>query len=431
MKFYLVGGAVRDSHLGVISSDYDFVVVDSSPEHFKDYQQVGKDFPVFLEPTHRWEIALARTERKLGSGHKEFYSSWEGVTLEEDLSRRDLTMNAMAIEVDMEESIKTGVPVTVGGIIDPFNGYKAIKDKILYPCTAAFKEDPLRVLRAARFLARDKDFNYSKELFDYCLDVLPEIEYLSKERIWVETEKALKCRYPRKYFEFLEELCRVHPSSIDLFTQLFNLSHVNMVNDYHQEADAFVHTMMVLEHAQGHFCDPEINWSVIQHDLGKYPCMVDLGNLHGHEEVGVPMVEAMCKEYKVPNSYRDLAVIVTRYHLVVHNCLGRGKNGAPRPKTIMKLFEGTSALTKPERFIKMLKACEADHHGRIGIAAKDYYYQREFLTLCLNSVINVDTKSISSRMVSEGKRGDLIGEAIRVARIDAIRKVQKYFKENL
>lgn len=431
-KIYLVGGAVRDMQMGLPCNDYDFVAVGYDNSDFKTYKLIGNDFPVYLEPTHGWEVALARIERKVGKGYTGFEADWKGVTLEQDLYRRDLTINALAIEVDFEASVALGEPVCVGQVIDYFGGLQDIEDKVLKPVSEAFLEDPLRVLRAARFMAKFENFIPHWKLIDYVLAGATELKNLTPERVWLETTKALSCKKPSEYFTFLKATAKTRPTGVGGFLkELVDLESVDGTNDYHKERDAFIHTMMVVDKAKELFNDPEITFAGLVHDLGKAVTWGKYGVCHGHEDAGVPVVEEFCKKYKVPNNYRDLALITTKQHLKCHNVLGRGSNKMMRPKSIMKMFEETAALSKPERFKKMLKACEADAVGRIGIAANDPYIQRQYLEECLQAVLDFKTKDLSQQLLSEGKSGILIGQRIREERIKCIRQVQNKWKEKM
>lgn len=428
MKVYLVGGSVRDILLGLEPKDYDFVVTGATLEDFKYWEQVGKDFPVFLEPTHKWEVALARTERKVGKGYTGFETTWEGVTLEEDLSRRDLTVNSMAIEVDCEETRLIGFPVAIGGVVDPFGGMRDLKDKILKPTTKAFKEDPIRLLRVARFLARyGSEWKVDQSGITYGMEMehSGELDSLVPERVWLETEKALKEKYPCEYFKFLLQF---YFPLMEIFSSMKTTVEDN---PWHQESDVFVHTMMVLEHASKTWNDPEINFACLLHDIAKPICYAERGNGHGHDKEGVSLVKDFCKKWKVPNNYRDLAKITCEQHQRIHGVLGRDTNKMSRPKSIMKIFEETSALTKPERFKKMLKACESDSKGRIGLSANDEYIQRVYLEECLQAVLDFNPKPLTQKLLTQGKSGIIIGQEIRAARINEIRKVQNVWKNKL
>ena len=424
MKTYLVGGSIRDRLLGLEPKDNDFVVVGCSPQDMLDkgFQIVGKDFPVFIHPVTGYEFALARKERKIGVGYNGFECEWEGVTLEEDLSRRDLTINALAQEVEVYTN---GTFNIIGEIIDPFRGVLDLTNKYLRETTEAFSEDPLRVLRVARFLSRYKDFQVSPSLLESCEKVYisGELEYLTPERVWLETEKALKESCPERFFEFLVGF------DFPLMKPFRDMLITVEDNPYHQEKNVFIHTMMVLKHASENWQDSEINFACLLHDINKPDCYKEFGNGHGHDKGGVPQVEEFCKQWKVPNNYRDLAKIVCEQHQRIHTVMGRDKNNWSKPKSIISIFEDSGALRNAERFKKVLKACESDAKGRIGLSAKDNYYPREYLEDCLNSVITLDTKKISSKLIDNGKCGKVIGLEIRAARINEIRKVQKRWKE--
>lgn len=426
VRYYAVGGYVRDKILGFEPKDVDFVVVNSSPEYMLSlgFKSVGNGFEVFIHPVTGDEYALARKERKIGEGYYGFECEWEGVTLEEDLSRRDLTINAIAQEVVVDEN---GAFEVVGELIDPFGGVLDITNKYLRPTTESFKEDPLRVLRLARFMSRYPDFTPTEECFEYTMELShkDELNKLTPERVWLETEKALKEGHPEKYFEYLTKWCHGFE-----FVKIFrDMQYTVENNPYHQESDVFCHTMMVLKHAAENWNDPEINFSCLLHDFAKPECYRERDNAYGHDVAGVPMIEEFCKKWKVPNNYRDIAKIVCEQHQNIHTVTGRDKNNWSRPKSIMKIFEQSGAERNPERFLKVLKACESDAKGRIGLSANDYYKQIDYLEDCLEAVINLDTKSISSKLLESGKSGITIGLEIRAAKINEIRKVQKIWKE--
>lgn len=417
IKVYLVGGAVRDTLLGLEPKDRDYCVVGSSPEEMLSlgFKEVGKDFPVFLHPVTGDEYALARTERKVGIGYKGFECSWEGVTLEEDLYRRDLTINSIAIEVNPENVLET-----IGDHIDPCNGMYDIENKILRPTSIHFMEDPVRLLRAARFLARYKDFSPDVSLITKGIDMehSGELDNLVPDRVWKELEKTLHEPHPERFFEFLIEF---NIPFMEIFSYMKATVEGNL---WHQEDNVFVHTMMVLKHANETWCDHEINFACLMHDVAKPICYSERGNGHGHDNEGISLIEDWCTTYKVPNNYRDLAKIVCEQHQKIHSILGRGTNRGAKPKSIMKIFEQTSALTKPERFNKLLKACESDSKGRISVNVTEDYAQAEYLLKCLEAVLSLDTKTISKEMLAKGKKGVMIGEEIRVQRINKIRGVQ-------
>lgn len=431
-EVYLVGGAVRDISLGVTPKDYDFVVVGSSPDEMlsQGFKVVGADFPVFLDKYGN-EFALARTECKVSSGHKGFTCEWEGVTLVEDLSRRDLTINSMACNFDYQHYLATGEVKATGGLVDPFGGWYDLDCKVLRHTTNYFRDDPLRVLRVARFLSR-----YSKEwqIHHSTKTLMDEIYHsgellnLTPERVWLETEKALGETTPSLYFNTLKGYDH-------LFLDINNGYKTPQKLAHHPECFVGVHQELVVDYAANSWNDKEINLSCILHDLGKPPCWLRYGNALGHEVEGLPYITNFCDKWKVPNSYRELAMMVCQFHTKVHGCLGRSNNQSMRAKSIMKLFEDTGALKRPERFIKMLKACEADAKGRGSNSEKVLkfenapYPQRQYLTDCLNAVLGFDTKTISHKMLAEGKSGVIIGNTIRQERIKLIRGVQNKWKQ--
>lgn len=416
MEVYLVGGAVRDNILGLNPKDKDYVVVDSSPKEMLSlgYKEVGKDFPVFLHPETGYEYALARTERKIGLGYTGFDCDWEGVTLLEDLSRRDLTINSMA------QCLETGE------IIDPFNGRSDLHHKVLRHTTEAFGEDPLRLLRVARFLARfGEKWVIAPEtlcLMDN-LSATGELLSLTPERVWKETEKALGEEVPSLYFKTLL------PYN-ELFYDL-DLMHITEQRlDHHPEGNVFIHTMLVVDYAAKQGFSKEEVFSCLTHDFGKYTSQEKYGTAHGHESEGLTSINEFCDKWKVPNKYRELALLVCEYHTKIHGCLGRGSNKGMRAKSIMKLFEDTGAIKKPERFKQILNCCVADARGRGKgeVQIKEFeskpYLQADYLTECLNAVINTNTKNISKKLLANGKDGVTIGLEIRAERIKSIRGVQ-------
>jgi tRNA nucleotidyltransferase (CCA-adding enzyme) len=436
IKYYLVGGAVRDMLMGVPCNDYDFVVVGASPSDFYNWKSVGKDFPVFLEPTHGWEVALARVERKVGVGYTGFETEWNGITLEQDLSRRDLTINAMAIEVDFAASVLIGEPVTVGGVIDPFNGVSDIKAKVLRHASSAFTEDSVRVLRVARFLAKfDKywvdgvnHWKCSPELYEILESV--DVNDLTPERVWLEMSKSFFEYNPSAFFDNMSDWNNLFP----MWEAMWKTP---QKEDHHPEGCVGIHCAMVMDYAAKTWSDTEIVFAGLCHDFGKPVCWEKYGNAHGHEVEGLYYINDFCARWKVPNSYRELALITCEYHTKVHGCMSRGTNDWMKPKSIMKLFEDTGAMKKPDRFLKMLKACEADAKGR-GASAEQIaefeskpYLQRSYLEDCLSGVLNYNSKPLSKKMLAEGKTGVIIGQTIRQEKIKLIREVQKQWKEKV
>jgi tRNA nucleotidyltransferase (CCA-adding enzyme) len=420
-KTYLVGGAVRDALMEIACNDLDYVVCGSTPQEMLDnsFKEVGATFPVFLCPETGDEYALARKEYSTGDGYKDFKCSFgKEVTLEEDLLRRDLTCNAIAIDTFTEE------------LIDPYNGIQDIKNKILRHTSESFRDDPVRVLRLARFYARfGSEWTIAPETTALCVKMYKEgmLYSLTPERVFLELEKALKTQQPSLFINTLH--------GFGLFPILESLESIPQREDHHPEGNVGTHVRMAMDYAARTYGDPEIVFSVMMHDCGKYESYERFGNAFGHEEYGVPYVEATCKQWKIPNNYRDLAVLVTKHHGKIHGTMGRGSNSWTRPKSIMKLFQQTNALVKPERFEKILKCCVADARGRGGtpeqieeFEAKPYP-QKEYLLECLQAARMVNTKEVSLPAIKKGKSGMEIGEAIRVARIDAIRAVQRKWKE--
>lgn len=405
MKIYLVGGAVRDKLLGIEVKDRDWVVVGASPQDMLDmsYRQVGKDFPVFINTETGEEFALARTERKSGKGYTGFecYAAPD-VTLEDDLLRRDLTVNAIA----ESES---------GQIIDPFNGQDDLKNKILRHVSPAFAEDPVRILRLARFAARfsTMGFRIAEETKQIIKQMVRdgEVNHLVAERVWQETERSLAEESPQVFFEVLRECSALKI----LFPEIDNLYGVPNPPQWHPEIDSGVHTMMVLQQAALLSSDPKIRFAALVHDLGKAQTSKTLWpKHHGHEAESVPLLKALCKRFRVPNDFKELAIIVAEFHLLCH------KSQELSAKTLLKLLQKTDAFRRPDRFKEFLLTCEADARGRTGFE-NDPYPQREFLMEVYAAAAAVDVKSINMENLS----GNQIAEQLHKMRLSAIRKVIK------
>ena len=392
MDLYLVGGAVRDKLLNYPFSERDWVVVGATPDELihKGFQQVGSDFPVFLHPDTKEEYALARTERKSGVGYKGFqFFADTSVTLEQDLSRRDLTINAIAEDSE-------------GNLIDPYNGQKDLNDKTLRHVSEAFAEDPLRVLRVARFAARYQHlgFTIAEETLSLMTEITAsgELQYLTAERVWVETEKALRERSPRTYIEVLRQCNALKV----LFPELERLFGVAQRADYHPEIDTGIHVLMALDQATALDNDTAIRFAVLVHDLGKGITPKDVLPKHtGHEERGVQLVNDLCDRLKVPNRYRDLAVSVSRYHLLCH------KAPTLRPKTILKVLNGIGALRQPEKLAQFIRCCESDARGRLGFE-NSTYESGIWLTKVFNAIQTIDNQEF----IQQGLSGKALGEAI-------------------
>jgi tRNA nucleotidyltransferase (CCA-adding enzyme) len=404
MEIYLVGGAVRDELLGYPVAERDWVVVGARPEDLLDqgYQQVGKDFPVFLHPESKDEYALARTERKSGHGYTGFAVHYDpAVTLEEDLLRRDLTVNAMARD-------------GVGNIIDPYGGQADLAARILRHVSEAFVEDPLRVLRTARFAARyaHLDFAVAPETIALMADIVSqgELGHLSTERIWVEMERALAERNPEVFIQVLRDCGALE----QLLPELEALFGVPQTAAHHPEIDTGVHTLMALQQAVKLSANTEVRFAVLLHDLGKGTTPQAEWPRHiAHEHRGLKLVKAACARLRTPNRHRELALQVCEYHTHCHRALEL------RGNTILKLFNATGALRRPERFEDFLLACEADSRGRLGFEAREYP-QADYLRRALTIAREVT----AAEFTEQGLEGKALGEAInaeRVRRLEALR----------
>jgi tRNA nucleotidyltransferase (CCA-adding enzyme) len=399
MKVYLVGGAVRDRLLGLPGQDRDYVVVGATPEQMTErgFKPVGADFPVFLHPETKEEYALARTERKSGRGYKGFtvYAAPD-VTLEDDLRRRDLTINAMAQD-------------EAGALVDPFGGAGDLKAGVLRHVSAAFAEDPVRVLRVARFAARyaERGFRVADEtlVLMRAMSANGEVDHLVAERVWVELERALTEKSPSTFFEVL----RASGALARLFPEIEALYGVPQPPEHHPEIDTGVHTMMVLDMAAKLSPEAMVRFAALVHDLGKGTTPREQWPRHlGHEERSVQLVRDLCGRYRVPNEYRDLAVLVARYHLHCHRALEL------RAGTVLEVLEALDVFRRAERLPRFLLACEADYRGRLGLEGRPYP-QAERFRGAFDAARAVDSAAIA--VANEGKE---IGERIRQARIKAI-----------
>lgn len=400
MQTYLVGGAVRDRLLGLPSKDNDWVVVGSTPQEMqeKKFKSIGKNFPIFLHPETKEEYALARIERKTGRGYKNFsFISSSEVTLAEDLARRDLTINAIA------ES-------PTGEIIDPFNGQEDIRQGILRHVSPAFVEDPLRVLRVARFAARF-NFRIAPETLILMQEIVRsgELTALTPERVWNELARALQEPYPTNFVSILRD-CN---ALAVLFPEIDCLFGIPQTAKYHPEIDTGVHTLMALEQAALLSPDPKVRFAVLLHDLGKGKTQKSmLPSHHGHEERGVQLVAALCQRYRTPTKYKELAIQVSRYHLICHRV------ETLRASTILKKLESMDALRKPERFHQFLICCEADARGRKGFTDKPYPQAKYFSKMLYAiSHIAMDTSKF------QGVDAKVITKQIKEQRLVAIHAV--------
>lgn len=405
-KVYLVGGAVRDSLLGKDPKDHDYVVLGETFTSMKEkgFNEVGKDFPVFHHPVTKDEYALARREIKIGLGHCGFsFEFGTDVTLEEDLFRRDLTINSMAKNLHTSE------------VIDPYGGMADLENKVLrHTNPQAFAEDPLRVLRLARFAAQ---LGEEWSIHESTRELLPlaakEIMHLSAERVWNETFKALQSPNPWIYFEVL--------AGLGAFPEVDDMVGIPQRADYHPEGDVFIHTGLVVKYASATYNNPLLTFGALCHDFGKPYSHKKYGKLAGHDAAGVPIVEAFCNRIKAPKEFREFAVLATLYHQKLHYGLEM------TPKRIMKLFKDTGALRGKkgkERFELLLKAGECDSRGRGAPFDSQATPELDHLLECLENVLSVDTKSISKKCLAEGMRGDLIGETIYRAQLNAVKSLK-------
>lgn len=404
MDIYLVGGAVRDELLGYPVIERDWVVVGARPAELLDqgYQQVGKDFPVFLHPETKDEYALARTERKKGHGYTGFAVDCDPrVTLEEDLLRRDLTVNAIARADD-------------GRLIDPYGGQDDLNAKILRHVSDAFVEDPLRVLRTARFAARyaHLGFTVAPETLALMAQIVAddELQHLPTERVWVEMERALAERNPSTFIEVLREC-----GALDaLLPEVAALYGVPQNAEHHPEIDTGLHVMMALQQAAAKSPSTAVRFAVLVHDLGKGTTAKAEWPRHiAHETRGIKLVRTVCQRLAVPNQHRELGLLVCEYHTHCHRALEL------RGKTVMKLLGAADALRRPERFEDFLLACEADARGRLGLEDRDYP-QANYLRSALATVQQVN----AAQFIEEGIQGKALGAAIlaeRIARLEAAR----------
>ncbi|MGX4675767.1 multifunctional CCA addition/repair protein [SAR92 clade bacterium H246] len=406
MKIYLVGGAVRDKLLDYPSDENDWVVVGGSPQEMIDlgYQPVGQDFPVFINPKTGEEYALARTERKSGRGYQGFsFHTAPNISLEDDLIRRDLTINAMAEDDN-------------GQIIDPYGGQQDLNNKLLRHVSDAFTEDPLRVLRVARFAARyhHLGFTIAPETMGLMQNLVRsgELAHLVAERLWKETERALCERSPDIYIQVLRDCGAL----AELFPEVEKLFGVPQRADYHPEVDTGIHTLMSLQQAARLSDCAKVRFSVLVHDLGKGITPDDVLPSHkGHEARGLPLVKDVCDRLKIPNEHRQLAMVVTEFHLLCH------KAQELRPETILKLLKGLGALKSAERFEDFLLCCEADARGRTGFEDRDYP-SSDYLRQARQVVINTDISDLINSEIS----GAEIGQQLSLRQTAALTE----FKQN-
>ena len=406
MQIYMVGGAVRDKLLGRPVNDHDWVVVGATPEQMLalGYLPVGRDFPVFLHPDTREEYALARTERKSGRGYRGFVvQSSPDVTLEEDLARRDLTINAIAISAE---------PSSATGHFDPYGGERDLQDRVLRHVTDSFREDPVRILRVARFAARFTDFTVAPETMQLMREMVAhgEADHLVAERVWQELARGLMEERPSRMFDVLRECGALKV----VLPEVDRLWGVPQRPEYHPEVDTGVHLMMVLDMAARLATTLTVRFACLVHDLGKGTTPADMLPRHiGHEQRSAKLLKGLCERLRVPTECRETADVVAREHGNIHRS---GELGAA---ALVRLIERCDGIRKPARFDEILLACECDARGRLGFDEAPYP-QRQRLREALAAVQSVATSVIAARAAESGVTGQKVGEMIHAARVRAV-----------
>lgn len=411
MKIYLVGGAVRDRLLDYPVQERDWLVVGASPDYMlaQGYKPVGKDFPVFLHPITHEEYALARTERKTAPGYKGFViNASPEVTLEEDLLRRDLTINAMAMGDD-------------GVLVDPFNGQKDLQDRILRHVSPAFCEDPVRILRVARFAARyaHLGFKVAEETRQLMRTMVKqgEANHLVAERVWAELYKALTEPSPAEFFQVLQDCGALSV----IFPEIHALYGVPQPVKYHPEIDTGVHSLMALTQAAKLSKKPEVRLAALLHDLGK--ALTDPRNWpshHGHEKKGLPVLDKFCQRLRVPKSFKLLCAQVMEYHTHCHRVFEL------RPDTLISMLQSLGAFRADNRLQDFLLACEADAKGRIGFE-NVAYPQAEFIEAAAQTALAVDTRLA----LQTGAQGAQIGAALQKLRSSAVADFKRHYQHSI
>ncbi len=402
MQRYVVGGAVRDALLGLPATDRDWVAVGTTPEAMQalGYKPVGKDFPVFIDPENGEEVALARTERKSGRGYRGFtFHAAADVTLEQDLARRDLTINAIAQAAD-------------GSLIDPHGGQRDLQARVLRHVSDAFVEDPVRLLRVARLAARFADFSVAPETMALLRRMVDEgeVDHLVPERVWQELSRGLVAGKPSRMFELLRECGALRR----LLPEVDRLWGVPQSPEHHPEVDTGVHLMLVLDQAAAIEATLSVRWACLCHDLGKGVTPADVLPRHiGHEARSAKLAKALAERLRVPTDCRELADVVAREHGHIH---ASGTLGAA---ALLRLFERCDALRRPMRFPLVLQACACDARGRTGREHLPYPPLKR-LPLLLSAALAVDTAAVAAAAAERGRKGPAIGAAIQVARVAAL-----------
>jgi len=443
MQIYLVGGAVRDALLGLAVKDRDWVVVRATPQEMlaQGFVAVGKDFPVFLHPQTHEEYALARTERKTAPGYHGFcFHAAPDVTLEEDLSRRDLTINAIAVNADYISATSQlgtqfseaatrpvvaqtgavpqgakprGAPNDVGLLVDPFKGRQDLTNKVFRHVSPAFAEDPVRILRVARLAARFADFAVAPATLQLMQSMVRggEVDHLVAERVWQELAKGLMETTPSRMLEVLRScgaLARLLP-------EVDRLWGVPQRADYHPEIDVGAHLLLVLDMAAQLGAELPVRLACLTHDLGKGNTPADILPRHlGHEQRSVQLLKGMAERLRLPVECRELADVVAREHSNIH------RSGDFDADAVVRLLERCDAFRKPDRFEQILLACECDARGRLGLA-QAAYPQRNRLLAALAAALGIATKSIACQAMVTGAKGEKVGQIMHLARVAAVR----------
>lgn len=412
MQIYMVGGAVRDALLGLPVQDHDWVVVGATPEEMvaQGYVPVGKDFPVFLHPQSKEEHALARTERKTARGYKGFaIHTAPDVTLEEDLARRDLTINAIAVP---RERCRPDGSFDSAQLVDPYAGRRDIEQRIFRHVTPAFREDPVRILRVARLSARFTDFTIAPETLTLMRHMVEdgEVDHLVAERVWQELSRGLMEEKPSRMFEVL----RACGALQRLLPEVERLWGVPQPEAHHPEIDTGVHLMMVLDMAAQLQAPLTVRYACLGHDLGKGTTPTDVLPRHiGHEERSVRLLRGFSERLRAPVDCRELAEVVAREHGNIH------RSGTLGPAALLRLLERCDAIRKPQRFAEVLLACECDARGRLGLDQQPYP-QAARLQGVLDAVLAQPTHEIAERALAQGHSGKQVGELIHAARVQAV-----------
>ena len=409
MKIYMVGGAVRDRLLQRPVHDTDWVVVGATTEDMtaRGFTPVGRDFPVFLHPETHEEYALARTERKSGMGYRGFVvHTAPDVTLEEDLARRDLTINAIAAPAGW-----TGAE----DVFDPYHGQADLQARVLRHVTEAFREDPVRILRVARFAARFTDFHVAPETLQLMREMVDagEADHLVPERVWQEISRGLMEAQPSRMFEVLRACGALRV----LLPELDRLWGVPQRAEYHPEVDSGVHAMLVLDMAAQLQSPLSVRFACLCHDFGKGTTPAEMLPRHiGHEQRSARLLQGVCARWRVPNDCKELADVVAREHGNIH------RSGELNAAAVLRLLERCDALRKPARFAEALLACECDARGRTGFENRPYP-QRQRLQTALDAALAVDTAPVAQAAAQRGLKGPAIGEAVASARQQAVAQV--------